>query len=69
MPPKGVSHSPFTTRLIPSFDLAVTSGRCIEGDGSLTKIGELGGLPDTIDGDVPPSEYGPGGSPAGIDVI
>lgn len=37
-------------------------------DGSLTKIGEFGGLPDAVDGDVAPFEFGPGGSPAGIAV-
>jgi 6-phosphogluconolactonase (cycloisomerase 2 family) len=38
----------------------------INKNGSLTKIGEFAGLPDTINGDVAPFEFGPGGSPAGI---
>jgi 6-phosphogluconolactonase (cycloisomerase 2 family) len=42
----------------------------IEGDGRLTKIGEYGGLPRTVDGDRAPEErFGPGGSPAGIGVL
>lgn len=42
----------------------------INADGSLTKIGEYGGLPRTIDGDMAPEErFGSGGSPAGIDVL
>lgn len=38
----------------------------IGGDGSLTKIGEFGGLPQTPDGDHAPFDFGPLGSPAGI---
>lgn len=42
----------------------------INSDGSLTKIGEFGGLPKTINGDMAPEErFGPGGSPAGIAVL
>ena len=37
--------------------------------GQLTKIGEFGGLPATVNGDAAPFEFGPGGSPAGIDVV
>lgn len=40
----------------------------INADGSLSKIGEFGGLPDTVEGDHAPFEFGPGGSPAGIAV-
>ncbi|MGH9940976.1 MAG: hypothetical protein ACRD9R_01290 [Pyrinomonadaceae bacterium] len=46
------------------------AGWRIHRDGSLTKIGEFGGLPKTIDGDMAPEErFGPGGSPAGIAVL
>jgi 6-phosphogluconolactonase len=45
------------------------AGWRINGDGSLTKIGEFGGLPDTVNGDHAPSDFGAGGSPAGIDVL
>ncbi|MFO0952987.1 MAG: beta-propeller fold lactonase family protein [Isosphaeraceae bacterium] len=45
------------------------AGWRINGNGSLTKIGEFGGLPITVDGDSAPEEYGPGGSPAGIAVL
>lgn len=38
----------------------------INRDGSLSKIGEFGGLPETLEGDHAPFEFGPGGSPAGI---
>lgn len=47
----------------------------INGDGSLEKIGEFPivvpgiGLLDTVDGDMAPFEFGPGGSPAGIAVV
>lgn len=42
----------------------------IGADGSLTRIGEYVGLPVTVNGDMAPQErFGPGGSPAGIDVI
>jgi len=42
----------------------------INSNGSLTKIGEYAGLPSTVNGDAAPEErFGPGGSPAGIDVI
>ncbi len=37
--------------------------------GALTKIGEFGNLHGAIAGDVPSVEFGPGGSPAGIDII
>ena len=42
------------------------AGWRINGDGSLTKVGEFGGLPITVNGDVADVEFGPGGSPAGI---
>ncbi len=41
----------------------------IGADGSLTKLGEYGGVPQTVYGDHAPSDFGAGGSPAGIDVI
>jgi len=42
----------------------------INSDGTLTSIGEYSGLPMTVNGDSAPQErFGPGGSPAGIDVI
>lgn len=44
------------------------AGWRINADGSLTKIGEFGGLPETVEGDVAPFEFGWGGSPAGIAV-
>ncbi|MCC5639300.1 beta-propeller fold lactonase family protein [Nostoc sp. CHAB 5844] len=44
------------------------AGWRINSDGSLTKIGEFGGLPDAVNGDMAPFEFGPGGSPAGIAV-
>jgi 6-phosphogluconolactonase len=44
------------------------AGWRINRDGSLTKLGEFGGLPDTVDGDIAPFEFGFGGSPAGIAV-
>jgi 6-phosphogluconolactonase len=45
------------------------AGWGINSDGSLFKIGEFAGLPDTVDGDNAPFEFGPGGSPAGIAVL
>jgi 6-phosphogluconolactonase (cycloisomerase 2 family) len=42
------------------------AGWRIRSDGSLEKIGEFPGLPQTVNGDSAPIEYGPGGSPAGI---
>jgi 6-phosphogluconolactonase (cycloisomerase 2 family) len=56
------------------YDVLPGSGKVaawrINNDGTLTKIDEYGGLPQTVDGDVAPEErFGPGGSPAGIDVI
>jgi 6-phosphogluconolactonase len=39
------------------------------GTGGLVKLGEFGGLPDTVNGDSAPNEFGPGGSPAGVDVL
>jgi 6-phosphogluconolactonase (cycloisomerase 2 family) len=45
------------------------AGWRIDAHGILTKIGEFPGLPDTVNGDSAPFEYGPGGSPAGIDVL
>ena len=41
----------------------------IAGDGTLTKLGEFGGLPQTIDGDQAPADFTALGSPAGIDAI
>ena len=41
----------------------------INRDGSLTKIGEFGGLSRTVNGDHAPVEFGSGGSPAGIAVL
>jgi 6-phosphogluconolactonase (cycloisomerase 2 family) len=41
----------------------------INRDGSLTKVGEFGGLPQSVNGDHAPVEFGPGGSPAGIEVL
>jgi 6-phosphogluconolactonase len=41
----------------------------INADGSLTKIGEYGGLPQTVDGDHGPTDFSALGSPAGIDVL
>jgi 6-phosphogluconolactonase (cycloisomerase 2 family) len=46
------------------------AGWRINRDGSLTKIGEWSGLPKTVNGDMAPQErFGPGGSPAGIDIL
>ena len=45
------------------------AGWLINGDGSLTKVGEFGGLPRTVDGDAAPYPFGPGGSPAGIEAL
>jgi 6-phosphogluconolactonase len=45
------------------------AGWRINDDGSLTKIGEFGGLPDTVDGDHAPFDFSALGSPAGIDVL
>ena len=41
----------------------------INRDGSLTKVGEFAGLPQSVNGDRAPTEFGPGGSPAGIEVL
>jgi hypothetical protein len=41
----------------------------IEAEGALTKVGEFGGLPQTIDGDQAPGDFTALGSPAGIEVI
>lgn len=56
------------------YDVLPGSGRVagwrINDDGSLTKIGEFGGLPKTVNGDMAPEErFGPGGSPAGLEVL
>lgn len=45
------------------------AGWQIRDDGSLRKVGEFGGLPQTVNGDQAPVDFGPGGSPAGIAVI
>ena len=39
----------------------------IGADGTLTKVGEFAGLPQTVNGDSGPIDFGAGGSPAGID--
>jgi len=41
----------------------------IAADGQLAKLGEYGGLPQTVDGDSAPYDFSPLGSPAGIDVL
>jgi 6-phosphogluconolactonase len=70
--------TPLDIRVSPNgrflYDVLPGSGKVaawrINHDGSLTKIGEYPGLPQTVDGDMAPQErFGPGGSPAGIDVI
>jgi 6-phosphogluconolactonase (cycloisomerase 2 family) len=70
--------TPLDIRVSPNekfvYDVLPGSGKVagwrINGDGSLTKIGEYGGLPQTVNGDMAPEErFGPGGSPAGIDVL
>ena len=38
-------------------------------DGRLTKVGEFGGLPQTVEGDHALLDFGSGGSPAGIEAI
>ncbi len=45
------------------------AGWRINSDGSLTKIGEYGGLPQTVDGDHAPFDFSALGSPAGIAVL
>ncbi|WP_395725455.1 lactonase family protein [Nakamurella sp.] len=45
------------------------AGWQIRDDGSLRKVGEFGGLPQTVNGDQAPVDFGAGGSPAGIAVI
>lgn len=45
------------------------AGWQIRDNGSLRKIGEFGGLPQTVNGDQAPVDFGAGGSPAGIAVI
>jgi 6-phosphogluconolactonase (cycloisomerase 2 family) len=45
------------------------AGWQIRDDGSLRKVGEFSGLPQTVNGDQAPVDFGPGGSPAGIAVI
>ena len=45
------------------------AGWQIRHDGSLRKVGEFGGLPQTVNGGQPPVDFGAGGSPAGIAVI
>jgi 6-phosphogluconolactonase len=74
---KRQGSTPLDIRLSPDgrflYDVLPGSGRVaawrIGSDGSLQKIGEFPGLPDTVNGDSAPFEYGPGGSPAGIDVL
>ncbi len=70
--------TPLDIRLSPDgrfvYDVLPGSGRVgawrILSDGRLRKIGEFGGLPRTINGDAAPEErFGPGGSPAGIEVL
>jgi 6-phosphogluconolactonase (cycloisomerase 2 family) len=52
------------------YDVLPGSGKVaawrINGDGSLTSIGEFSGLPQTVNGDAAPVDFGAGGSPAGI---
>lgn len=45
------------------------AGWRIANDGALTKLGEFAGLPRTVDGDHAPTDFGTGGSPAGIEVL
>ena len=45
------------------------AGWRINSDGSLTKVGEFGNLPDTVEGDHATEEFAPGGSPAGIAIL
>ncbi len=70
--------TPLDIRLSPGggflYDVLPGSGHVgawkINADGSLTKIGEYGGLPVTVNGDAAPEErFGSGGSPAGIAVL
>jgi 6-phosphogluconolactonase len=76
-PGKVQGSTPLDIRLSPDgrflYDVLPGSGAVaawrINNDGSLTKIGEFPGLPDTINGDSAPFEFGPGGSPAGIAVL
>jgi 6-phosphogluconolactonase len=55
------------------YDVLPGSGKVaawkIGADGGLTKVGEFGGLPQTIDGDHAPRDFSALGSPAGIDVM
>jgi 6-phosphogluconolactonase len=86
-PPKTQGSTPLDLRLSHDgrylYNVLPGSGKVaawqINHDGSLTKIGEFPGLPDTVNGDVAqcelspgvftPCEFGPGGSPAGIAVF
>jgi hypothetical protein len=45
------------------------AGWHINSDGSLTKLGELGGLPQIVNGDHAPFDFSALGSPAGIAVL
>ena len=77
--PSNVQGStPLDIRVSPNgkfvYDVLPGSGKVaawsVNPDGSLNKIDEYSGLPQTVDGDMAPQErFGPGGSPAGIDVI
>jgi sugar lactone lactonase YvrE len=68
--------TPLDARISPDgetlYDVLPGAGRVaawhINEDGTLTKLGEYAGLPRTVDGDHAPFPFGPGGSPAGIDV-
>jgi 6-phosphogluconolactonase len=68
--------TPLDARISPDggtlYDVLPGSGHVaawhINADGTLTKLGEYAGLPRTVDGDHAPFPFGPGGSPAGIDV-
>ncbi|MCP9494335.1 MAG: beta-propeller fold lactonase family protein [Pyrinomonadaceae bacterium MAG19_C2-C3] len=76
--PNRQGSTPLDLRISPDgkflYNVLPGSGRVagwrINDDGSLTKIGEFGGLPRTVYGDMAPEErFGPGGSPAGIEVL
>ena len=45
------------------------AGWRINSNGSLTKLGEFGGLPQTVNGDHAPFDFSALGSPAGIAVL
>jgi 6-phosphogluconolactonase (cycloisomerase 2 family) len=73
--PQGAT--PLDIRVTPNGDFlynilpgsGTVAGWQINDDGSLTKIGEFGGVGKTIAGDVAPKEFGTGDSPAGIAAV